>query len=81
MNIKYISILFIIFITGCEARVNCSSKQPIKQSIKLSEITCNEVIDLYDRCNGYNTITTFSQIKNCRDRYTPVLWKCYGVKQ
>lgn len=62
MGIKqYISILLIIiFITGCS-----------EQSIKLSEVTCDEVIDLYDECEG--SFRGHPKMKFCRDRYIPIL--------
>lgn len=44
----------------------------------LSSITCETVDHQYERCSEYDA---YNRIEYCQNKYTPVLMRCYGIKQ
>ncbi|MCP3680250.1 MAG: hypothetical protein GY782_08395 [Gammaproteobacteria bacterium] len=77
---NYLLILFIaIFLVGCVdlERVKIIEKQKEKGFKPLAEITCNEVLKLYEECNNFYQ---YNAIKNCRGYYYPIICKCYGKR-
>ena len=64
--------------------VACSSDDDHKHTVKddyvkpsLSEVNCENLDYHYEKCDRF---TFISHIENCRSRYTPKLFQCYGAK-
>ncbi len=68
--IVLLAIGLILLLTACRQE---------KQEKPISEMTCVEAEEAYADCDNISRF--FNHIKNCREKYYPVLWRCYGVKE
>ena len=69
----------LILIAGCSTPTESNIRVIDKCDDNLSELSCDELLDCYDRCSKITTIIHHQQ--NCREKLNARLWKCYGVEK
>ncbi len=73
--LSILALISLIALVGCEEDT-VEYKMPICYDGDLKELSCDIIQECYDLCDEEPII---SWRMNCRDKFKPYLWKCYGV--